>query len=73
MTPTVNVCLVNFPCRGEEMVVPNEDNSYTVIINSRLSKEKQLAAWERNHQFYEDTGNDCEKYDVQQIEAEAHN
>ena len=71
MTPTVNVCLVNFPCRGEEMVVPNEDNSYTVIINSRLSKEKQMAAY--MHAMKHISGNDFEKYDVQQIEAEAHN
>ena len=71
MTPTVNVCLVNFPCRGEEMVVPNEDNSYTVIINSRLSREKQLAAY--MHAMKHISGNDFEKFDVQQIEAEAHN
>lgn len=70
MTPAVNVCLVDFPCRGEEMVVPNEDNSYTVIINSRLSKEKQMEAY--MHAMRHITGNDFEKFDVQQIESEAH-
>lgn len=70
MTPTVNVCLVNFPCRGEEMVVPNEDNSYTVIINSRLSREKQLAAYV--HAMKHITENDFEKFDVQEIESDTH-
>lgn len=70
MTPAVNVCLVDFPCCGEEMVVPNEDNSYTVIINSRLSKEKQMAAY--MHAMRHIAENDFEKFDVQRIEAEAH-
>lgn len=70
MTPAVNVCLVNFPCRGEEMVIPNEDNSYTVIINSRLSQEKQMEAY--IHAMKHITGNDFEKYDVQEIESRAH-
>ena len=70
MMPAVNVCLVDFPCSGEEMIVPNEDSSYTIIINSRLSRERQLAAY--MHALKHIAGNDFEKYDVQEIEGNAH-
>ena len=42
MTPDVNVILVDFPNGGNEMVVPNEDGSYTLLINARLSYDGQL-------------------------------
>lgn len=70
MTPDINVCLVNFPCSGEEMVIPNEDTSYTILINSRLSHENQVKAY--YHAIKHLQNNDFEKNDVQQIEAEAH-
>lgn len=71
MTPDVNVFLVNFPCPGEEMVVPNEDLSYTIMINARLSYERQIEAY--YHALKHITENDFEKENVQEIEANAHN
>ena len=68
--PDVNVFLVNFPCSGEEMIVPNEDSSYTVIINARLSHEKQLEAY--CHAMKHIQNNDFEKDDVQNIESNTH-
>ncbi len=70
MTPDVNVILWNFPNNGREMVVPNEDGSYTILINSKLSDEGRLHAYE--HAMKHITDNDFEKDDVQTIEANAH-
>lgn len=70
MTHAINVCLIDFPCRGEEIVIPNEDNSYTIIINSRLSQEKQLLAYQHAMKHIEN--DDFEKADVQEIEAKSH-
>lgn len=71
MTPDVNVVLFDFQKqRGREMVVENEDGSYTVIINSRLSHRSQLDAY--HHAMSHIQNNDFEKIDVQTIEAAAH-
>lgn len=66
----VYVFLVNFPCPGEEMIIPNEDASYTVLINSKLSRERQLEVYQ--HALKHIQENDFEKDDVQEIEADAH-
>ena len=40
-TPDVNVVLMDFPSKkGNEMVVPNEDGSYTILINAGLNYEE---------------------------------
>ena len=71
MTPDVNVVLFDFQKqRGREMVIENEDGSYTVLINSRLSHRSQLDAY--NHAMSHIQNNDFEKIDIQTIEAEAH-
>lgn len=70
MTPDVNVVLVDFKAPGREMVVENEDGSYTILINARLSYEGQYKAYK--HGMRHITENDFEKSNVQQIEAVAH-
>lgn len=70
MTPDVNVFLINFPNSGREMVVPNEDDTYTVLINARLSHEEQLKAYE--HALRHITNEDFNRLDVQEIETRAH-
>lgn len=70
-TPDVNIFLVNFPSPGKEMVVPNEDGSYTILINARLSQEGQLRAYQ--HAMKHIQNEDFEKSDVQSIEFKAHN
>lgn len=69
-TPDVNIYFLNFPSSGNEMVVPNEDGTYTILINARLSSEGQIRAYE--HAMRHITENDFEKTDVQSIEAAAH-
>lgn len=55
---------------GEEMVTPNSDGSYTILINARISHDRQLDALD--HAMRHIKNNDFEKRDVQQIEAAAH-
>lgn len=70
MTPDVNTFLVNFPSPGNEMVVQNEDGTYTVLINAKLSQDGQLKAYQ--HAINHITNGDFEKSEVQSIELHAH-
>ena len=67
----INTVIMDFPtCRIREFVTPNEDGSYTIFLNARLSEEEQREAYK--HAIGHIENNDFEKYDVQSIEAEAH-
>ena len=70
MTPDVNVQIMNFPVPGSELVVPNEDGSFTIMINARLSYEDQMKAYA--HAMRHITEDDFQKENVQEIEAHAH-
>lgn len=70
MTPDVNVNVINFPNCGHELVTENEDGSYTILINAKLSSEDQQKAYD--HAMYHITHNDFEKDNVQEIEEDAH-
>lgn len=69
-TPDVNTLLVNFPTPGNEMVVENEDGSYTILINAKLSQDGQLKAYQ--HALNHINNEDFEKSEVQSIEYQAH-
>lgn len=69
-TPDVNVILIDFPAPGREMVVSNEDGTYTILINARLSHASQLKAYE--HALQHIYNKDFEKSDIQSIEFQAH-
>lgn len=71
MTQDVNVFLYNFPNNGREMVIENEDGSYTVLINSKLSDVGREEALK--HAIGHIENNDFEKNNVQEIEFDAHN
>lgn len=70
MTPDVNIQLMNFPNPGKEMVVKNEDDTYTILINARLTRESQIKAYE--HAMRHIMNNDFSRDDTQEIEAVAH-
>ena len=71
MTPDVNIILMDFPNgKGHEMVVPNEDGSYTIFINAALNYESQQAALK--HAMSHIENDDFHKEDVQEIEYNAH-
>ena len=67
----VNIVLQDFPEGGNEMVCLNEDGSYTILINARLSRESQVDAYV--HAIDHIEKKDFQKTDVQSIEYEAHN
>lgn len=69
-TPDVNTFLVNFSTPGKEMVVQNEDGSYTILINAKLSQDGQLKAYQ--HALNHISNGDFEKSDVQNIELQTH-
>ena len=69
-TPDVNTFLVNFPSPGNEMVVQNEDGTYTVLINAKLSQDGQFKAYQ--HALNHINNGDFEKSDIQSIEFQAH-
>ena len=62
--------LIDFPARGREIVTPNDDGTYTVLINARLSAYAQREALD--HALEHIRRGDFDKVDVQTIEAEAH-
>lgn len=66
----ITIELQDFPVPGKEMVVQNEDGSYTVFLNSRLNWESQMSAY--IHALRHITGHDFEKENVQEIEKKAH-
>lgn len=70
MTPVVNCKIIDFPVKGKEMVMPNEDGSYTILINARLSQIGRMKAYE--HALKHILNDDFEKDDIQQIELNAH-
>lgn len=54
----------------EEQVIKNTDDSYTVLLNARLTHERQLEAY--YHAIRHIQNNDYEKEDVNKIEFDAH-
>lgn len=52
------------------MVVENEDGSYTILINAKLSQDGQLKAYQ--HALSHINNGDFEKSEVQSIEYQAH-
>lgn len=71
MTPDVNVNLIDFhSTKANELIVENEDGSYTILINSRSASNKQLEAY--HHALEHIKNRDFQKQNVQQIESVAH-
>ena len=71
MIPDLNIQVIDFKCTsGAELVTPNEDGSFTILINARLSADQQHDAL--LHALGHILNNDFEKENVQQIEAAAH-
>ena len=70
MVPIINCQLIDFPVKGREMVVSNDDGSYTSLINARLSDAGRMAAYE--HAMKHILNDDFNKINVQKIESKAH-
>lgn len=66
----VYVYLKQMPGYCHEMVAPNDDGSYTVIINEALSKAEQREAY--SHALRHITSNHFESGEADIIEGECH-
>ena len=60
----------DMPAGIKGFTIQNEDDSYTVILNSRLSYETIRAT--KHHELIHITDGDFDKLDVQEIESKAH-
>lgn len=70
MKPDINVFLMNLPGKKNEVIIENEDGSYTIVIDDQLSQEGKLQAY--SHAYRHIESNHFEKDNVQEIESETH-
>ena len=71
MTKDVNICLMDFPnTKDREMVAENEDGSYSVFVNAKLSYDGRLKAY--FHALNHIKRDDFKGCGVQSIETAAH-
>lgn len=66
----INFQVILLDMTVNEAVTKNEDDSYTIFINARLNYEQQINAY--LHAMKHITGEDFQKINVQNIEANAH-
>ncbi len=66
----INVQLLNMDTKIPEQLVKNNDDSYTIFLNARLSRDSQLESY--YHALKHIKENDFEKDNVQDIEMKAH-
>lgn len=67
----VNTFFVDMDVLIPEQVIKNKDDSYTILLNSRLSHERHLESYE--HAMQHIKNGDFDKMDADRIECEAHN
>ncbi len=67
----INVQLMDMDTMIPEHLVKNDDDTYTIFLNARLSKDRQLKSYYHALQHIKE--NDFEEVNVQKIELEAHN
>ena len=64
----------NMPPGAAELVCRNEDNTYTILVNSNLTAERQTEAiWHAIGHIRRGDFERVEQYGIQSIEYEAHN
>ena len=67
----INVKIMDMDVMVPEHLVKNSDDSYTIFLNARLSRDSQLKYY--FHAMEHIKKEDFEKENVQEIESEAHN
>ncbi len=66
-----NIALKDMPTTVKAVTMPNEDDTYTIIVNSRLSYEQQRSSFK--HELFHINKRDFEKVcETDKIEYEAH-
>lgn len=71
MTLDVNVVLADMPGTISAYTVPNPDFSYTIVLNSRLTRERQMQAY-AHEMIHINNGDYDKKCPVDLIECYAH-
>jgi len=64
----------DMPPDASEMVCPNPDGTYTILINGAMTQESQTEAfWHAVRHIRHNDFERVEQYGIQHIEKEAHN
>lgn len=66
----INVQLLDMDTKIPEQLIKNNDDSYTVFLNARLSQESRIKSY--YHALKHIANNDFEKESVQAVEQKAH-
>ena len=66
----INIQLLDMDTKIPEHLIKNNDDSYTVFLNARLSQESRLKSY--YHALQHIAEHDFEKENVQEIEWEMH-
>ena len=66
----INIQLLDMDTKIPEHLIKNNDDSYTVFLNARLSQESRLKSY--YHALQHMAEHDFEKENVQEIEWETH-
>lgn len=67
----INVQILNMDTKIPEQLIKNDDDSYTIFLNARLSQESRMKSY--YHALTHIKQHDFEKENVQEIEQETHN
>lgn len=70
MIPDVNCVMANMPAAIKAYTTLNNDDTYTIILNSRLTYEQHLKSYA--HELFHIKNGDYEKNNVDMIEFRAH-
>ena len=66
----INVQYFDLPCTVHGLIRENEDDSYTIILNSRDTRERNLKAYQ--HEIEHLRHGDLDADNVQKIESRTH-
>lgn len=67
----INVHLMDMDTMLPEHLVKNDDGTYTIFLNARLSRDSQLKSY--YHALKHIKEEDFDEENVQEVESEAHN
>lgn len=66
----INVQILDMDTKVPEHLVKNNDDSYTIFLNARMSRENQIASY--YHALKHIIEDDFQKENVQEIEKSTH-
>ena len=66
----INTQVIDMDVLVGEQIIKNNDDSYTILLNAKLSYERQLECY--RHALLHIFNKDFEKYNSDEIESQAH-